>query len=521
MTEVFTMNFFFSCFISFLIVLSAALPLRAQTEPAAADQGAAKRVQGQSAEQSELGKLTTENLLEDQKNQKKLKQLNGEKDALAAQYELDMQKQKSKVSELEAELYRVGTENKLSAEKQLKAVSELQAQLDKVTLDNKLADEKRKAEIAALETEYETLLAQNKLMAEQSAAKLFKQNDELQKLGLDNKISEEKNKKAIYLISQKLDNLRAENDLKAEQQRELLMADNKERNDIDMGVKRLDLEERRLKIEKMVMDSRMDLLKSDLEMRDRKAEWKKEANKEPVYLDKPFSNKKLVISDRRISMNGPIFDGVADYVSQRIHYYNNISSSPVFIVIDYCPGGSVMEGYRILKAMQASRAPVYVVVKSFAASMAATITTLADKSYVYPNAIILHHQMSTMNWGNMTQLKEQLELAKEWERRLAVPVAKKMGITLDDFRKKMYEKNSDGDWEEFGDKAVNYNWATSVVDEIDETGFIKNPDAVETPAKPVFTLDEKTDEKGQRYVTLPRLQPFDFYYIYNPDRYYR
>ena len=513
------MNLSLSFFISFLIMTSAAAA-SAQAEPAAADQNA-PRARAPSAEQAELGKLNVENLLADQKNQKRLKTLNGDKDALAAQYELDMQKTKSKLAELEAELYSLGAENKLSAEKQLKAVAALQAQLEKLTLDNKLADEKRRAELAGLETEYQKVLAQNKLVAEQSAALLFKQNDELQKLTLENKLSEEKNRKAIYLISQKLDTLKTSNDLKAEQQRELLMADNKERNDIDLEMKRLDLVERRLKLEKVTMDSKMDRLRSDLEMRGRKEEWKKEANKEPVYLSNPFSNKKLVISDRRISLNGPIFTGVADYVTERIHYYNNISSSPVFIVIDRSPGGSVMEGYRILKAMQASRAPVYVVVKSFAASMAAAITTLADRSYVYPNAILLHHQMSTMNWGNMTQLKEQLELAREWERRLAVPVAKKMGISLDDFRKKMYEKNSDGDWEEFGDKAVAYHWATSVVDEIEETGFVKNPDAAENQPKPAFTFDEKTDEKGQRYVTLPRLQPFDFYYIYNPDRYYR
>ncbi|HBL15734.1 MAG TPA: hypothetical protein DD417_02940 [Elusimicrobia bacterium] len=224
-----------------------------------------------------------------------------------------------------------------------------------------------------------------------------------------------------------------------------------------------------------------------------------------------------------VSLNGPIFGGVADYVTERIHYFNNISSTqPIFIVIDKCPGGSVMEGYRIIKAMQASKAKVHVVVKSFAASMAAVITTMADYSYTYPNAIILHHQMSTVNWGNMTQLKEQLELAREWERRLHVPVAKKMGVSMDAFRKMMYEKNSDGDWEEFGDQAVSYHWADNVVHEIDETGFVKNPDTVEKPKAAQFQwLAEKTDEKGQRYATLPRLDPFDFYFIYNPDRYYR
>ena len=182
----------------------------------------------------------------------------------------------------------------------------------------------------------------------------------------------------------------------------------------------------------------------------------------------------------------------------------------------------MQEDYRILKAMQASRAPIHVVVKSFAASMCASITTLAAKSYVYPNAIILHHQMSLGVWGNMTQTKEQLELAREWWRRLADPVAKKMGVSLEGYVKRMYEKNSDGDWEEFGDEAVKLKWATNVVQEIRETGIVKKPDVEKKSAlSSPFSLQEKVSDKGERYVTLPRLDPFDLYWIYNPDRYYR
>lgn len=514
------MKNFHRLFISLLIPAFAATALRAETAGAAAEQGTAPRAQ--SAEQTELGKLTTENQLADQRIKKKLQQLNSEKEELRAQYELDAQKQKSMMAGLEAELYRLTTENKLSAEKKPETIKLLQSQLEKATLESKLAEEKRKAELAALETEYQKAAAQNKLMSEQFRAQTAKQSDELQKLSLENKLSDETNKKALDLLSRQLNILKAANDLKNEQLREQSIADAKEKNAIDMEVKRMDLAERRLKFEKTALDSKMDKLKSDLELRGKKEEWKKESNTEPAYPDRPFKDKKLTVSDRRISLNGPIFTGVADYVTERIHYYNNISTQPVFIVIDRSPGGSVMEGYRIVKAMQASKAPIHVVVKSYAASMAAIITTLADKSYVYPNAIMLHHQMSTINWGNMTQLKEQLELAKEWERRLAVPVAQKMGISQEDFRKKMYEKNSDGDWEEFGDKAVYYKWATSVVDEIEETGFTKNPDAqpAETP-KLRFALEEKVDENGKRYVSLPRLEPFDFYYIYNPDRYYR
>ncbi len=479
-----------------IALLCMDLPAAAQKAPAAVSQE-----QHSSDEQAGPPKKGAESQPADTKIKAKVQMLTAEKDELKAAYELELQKQKTKTAELEAELARA-------------------------TSENKLAEEKRKAAIAKLETDYQKLTTQNKLSAEQSKALSAAQDYELAKLVLENRMADEKSKRLVLELSGRIARLKAENDLTVEQQRMDLLSDTKERNRIDIEVKRTDLEERRLKVERLAMESRLNKINSDLELRLKRTEWKKESNTEPVYTLKPFSNGKLVVSDRRVALNGPIFSGVAEYVTERIHYYNNISSQPVFIVIDICPGGSVMEGYRILKAMQSSKAPIYVVVKSFAASMAAVITTMADKSYVYPNAIILHHQMSTMNWGNMTQLKEQLEKAREWERRLHVPVSKKMGISIEEFRKKMYEKNSAGDWEEFGDKAVEYKWATNTVEEIEETGITKNPDETEpvrTKGRIASTLplEEQTDEAGRQYVSLPRLAPFDFYFIYNPDRYYR
>ena len=72
--------------------------------------------------------------------------------------------------------------------------------------------------------------------------------------------------------------------------------------------------------------------------------------------EEPFVDGVLHISDRRIPLNGPIWPGTADYVTERIHYYNNQSDSmPIFIVIDVSPGGSVMEGVRILEAIENSQ----------------------------------------------------------------------------------------------------------------------------------------------------------------------
>ena len=250
------------------------------------------------------------------------------------------------------------------------------------------------------------------------------------------------------------------------------------------------------------------------------------ADRKPVYLDNPLKDDNtLVISDRRIALNGPILQETADYITTRINYYNNKDAKkPIFIVIDSSPGGSVMSGYRILKAMDGSKAPVYVVLKSYAASMAATMVTLAKKSFAYPNAVILHHQISSTFFFtsmNLTQQKEHYaEMVKWWER-LAAPIAKKMGITTEEFIKNMYEKSSDGDWSEFASDAKALKWVDNIVERIEETSLLKDPDAEKKIKKRPKIIVAKGDEKGRPVSYLPRLSPKDMYFIYNPDRYYQ
>jgi ATP-dependent Clp protease protease subunit len=272
---------------------------------------------------------------------------------------------------------------------------------------------------------------------------------------------------------------------------------------------------------------------------------------EMQYPSQPLKDGVLTISDRRIPLNGAIGRGAADYVTERIHYYNNLNEeAPIFIVIDTNPGGSVMEGYRIVTAMQNSKAPIHVVVKSFAASMAACITTLAEESYAYPNAIILHHQMSSGMRGNLTQQQEQLEEGFEWAKRLANPVADKMGVSYDEFVKLMYENNSDGDWAEFADKAKELKWVNHVVEEIRETALVTAPRSRQS--MPMFFLEGETREEakarlantpqpftqyelfnspqayeikqdgnGNTYYELPPLTPYDYYFLHDPEGRFR
>ncbi len=256
------------------------------------------------------------------------------------------------------------------------------------------------------------------------------------------------------------------------------------------------------------------------------------ANAKPQYLDNPLKKDgTLVVSDRRIPFNGPVTSNLADRVTERINYFNNKDpKKPIFIVIDDSPGGSVMAGYRILKAMEGSDAPVFVVVKSFAASMAATITTLAEKSFVYPNSIILHHQISQsfmFSSMNLTEQKENVEDLKRWWARLADPIAEKMGVTSDEFIEMMYKKTVSGDWTEFGDDAVKLKWADHVVSRIHETALLKNPDAKKAVVPTTRSaaihngLVPAVDNEGNPYMILPRRNPKDVYLMHNPDGFYR
>ncbi len=329
---------------------------------------------------------------------------------------------------------------------------------------------------------------------------------------------------------------------------------------LERGLEKLREETERLKIERDAAAAEVDVVLHKLRLKETELKGQLShlslelANKEkeiesrlytesaPVYLDDPLRGKTLVVSDRRIPLNGPISSRTATEISTRIQYFNNQDpKKPIFIVIDDSPGGSVMAGYHILKAMEGSKAPVYVVVKQFAASMAACITTLADRSFAYPNAIMLHHQISSGLRGNLTQQRESLEDIEEWWRRLAEPVAKKMGISTEQFIEQMYDKVSTGDWSEFADQAQRLKWIDVVVDEIRETGQEKHPDArkpapVKTTLTPTRSFEygtggeataapayhvERVDREGRPYMLLPRPNPIDKYYLHNPDNYYR
>jgi ATP-dependent Clp protease protease subunit len=296
-------------------------------------------------------------------------------------------------------------------------------------------------------------------------------------------------------------------------------------------IRELEAEAKQLQLESSNTVAR---LSNEIQRFQKEDEARKVASKaKPKYLKDPLVDGVLYISDRRIAFNGAVTEQLADYVCTRIAFYNNQSSEfPIFIVVDNSPGGSVAAGYQIQKAMAASKAPVHVVVKGFAASMTAVICTLAERSYCYPNTILLHHQASNVVRGNMTVLKEQIDFTNQWFERLATPVAKKMGLSLQDFVKQMYSNDSTGDWTAFGDKAKELKWVDNVIERIEETAVLDllpvpvAPTAMPIPQPPTRTeisgVTSRVDDKGRPYFELPALaNPFDAWWLYDPQGLYR
>jgi ATP-dependent Clp protease, protease subunit len=381
-------------------------------------------------------------------------------------------------------------------------------------------------------------------------SELKQKEKEKQRLELENALSRARLEQELSDIQANISRLMGEREIMAlewdiaqekqnQAHKKVIAALNQQKEQLEAEVSiaqyKLEQEKQQFHAVAMKLDYQAQLLQAEVDqMKAKKDRYKAElqranyADIAPIYLTEPLQQGgTLIISDRRIELNGCISPWQANYIVDRIQYFNNKDvSSPIFIVIESSPGGSVVAGSQILKAMENSQAPVYVVVKGFAASMAACIATLADRSFAYPNAIILHHQPWTFTAGNVRELKENQEFLQEWWNRLGGRVAKKMGVSLKKLDELLYAKSARGDWEEFADRAKELKWVDHTINGIKDSSIRELPNAdsytLESYYKKYLGSDcevARNIENGVMY--LPPLDAKDFYYLYNPNNRYQ
>ncbi|MDQ3620891.1 MAG: ATP-dependent Clp protease proteolytic subunit [Verrucomicrobiota bacterium] len=425
---------------------------------------------------------------------------------------------------LESSVPRLGNEAEDPAQLSEAPNAELHRQRDQLLLENQLGDEALRKELAEANAQLARYRTASELARARAEDELTLKRIEIDKARLDaeeitTRLSLESAREQASMQSE-LAGLRAA----------------KERAELESALANAEFSKKAstFRAQEIAWNAKLVEMKAKLAEREKELEFDSYAEQRPIYLKDPLTPEgSLVLSDRRIPLNGPITMSTADVICARIDYFNNKTAEyPIFLVIDDSPGGSVMAGYKILKSMQSSSAPVYVVVKSFAASVAAAITALAERSFAYPTAVIVHHQISAGATGNLTVQREHVKSLDEWWRRLADPIAAKMGITTDEFVKRMYAQTASGDWKEFADDAARLKWVDVVIGRCQETARIRNPDRDKRSEDPVAAADlgtadaggaqvEKAGAKGRPSQLLPRLNPADCYYLYNPDGYFR
>lgn len=155
-----------------------------------------------------------------------------------------------------------------------------------------------------------------------------------------------------------------------------------------------------------------------------------------------FSDKNVKIHDLNINKGHVVFlttevnANTADVVIQQIKEANrSFPEKPVYLFLD-SPGGSVIDGARIISAMQSSKVPVYTVCMQICASMAAMILEYGNERYAFDRSIIMFHPASigSIVEGELDKIVSRFQFLQRYVNKMDRFTAKRAGIAYDDFK---------------------------------------------------------------------------------------
>lgn len=149
-----------------------------------------------------------------------------------------------------------------------------------------------------------------------------------------------------------------------------------------------------------------------------------------VYLN---TSPTLTLTNENSVTLGEVNGASVDHVIQEITKHKDDKEFFIFI---RSPGGSVDAGNRLINVMKDKKNLTCVV--NFAASMAFSILQQGcNKRLVTENAILMQHHVSVGGYFTIKDLREILPLIEAMEDGLNKGDAARMGLTIEEFRKKL------------------------------------------------------------------------------------
>lgn len=157
-----------------------------------------------------------------------------------------------------------------------------------------------------------------------------------------------------------------------------------------------------------------------------------------------------------------LYDGIdsntAALIVAQIQMLQNVRpQQPLYLMID-SSGGEVLEGVKIINAMNMSKRPVYTVVVNNASSMAAYIHSYGKKRYMMPDSFLMFHQASWSYTGSIQIMENRIRFMKKLISTFDENVCKRSNVTLEELKR----KESD-EWWVLTDEALNRKLIDDVI----------------------------------------------------------
>lgn len=134
---------------------------------------------------------------------------------------------------------------------------------------------------------------------------------------------------------------------------------------------------------------------------------------------------------RAVYIVGEVDESILQQISQ-IQQLSAMSSEPIYLMLE-SPGGSVFDGYKMLSAMESSRAPVYTVATGLCASMCAIIHQYGSKRFAFDRATLMFHDAAGGLQGEVKKMATRLNYISRSLEKVDRKIASKMGISYDKY----------------------------------------------------------------------------------------
>lgn len=146
-----------------------------------------------------------------------------------------------------------------------------------------------------------------------------------------------------------------------------------------------------------------------------------------------FLNSKLL--ERSIFLFGEVWTYSAEDIVQKLLEMNKENDSEPINFIINSPGGVVYDMFSIVDTMNLIKAPIHTYVIGLAASAASVIASCGEKRFITENSQFMLHEVSSGAFGNIANMKDQMEQIEELNNKFLSVLAKNTGKDIETLKK--------------------------------------------------------------------------------------